>query len=75
MENAAILPEVHAHTPIAEIVLMIGFFLIYLIEEFVHFLCDSELHGDARDHAVEKCAVEECVVETNMRKQSLGVHK
>ena len=75
MENAAILPEGYEHIPIAEIILMIGFFLIYFIEEFVHLLCDSELHGNARDHAVEKCAVEECVEETNIRKQSIGVHK
>ena len=75
MENAAILPKGYEHIPIAEIILMIGFFLIYFIEEFVHLLCDSELHGNARDHAVEKCAVEECVEETNMRKQSIGVHK
>ena len=75
MENAAILPENYEHIPIAEIILMIGFFLIYFIEEFVHLLCDSELHGNARDHAVEKCAVEECVEETNIRKQSIGVHK
>ena len=75
MESAAILPEGYEHIPIAEIILMIGFFLIYFIEEFVHLLCDSELHGNARDHAVEKCAVEECVEETNMRKQSIGVHK
>ena len=75
MENAAILPEGYEHIPIAEIILMIGFFLIYFIEEFVHLLCDSELHGNARDHAMEKCAVEECVEETNMRKQSIGVHK
>jgi len=75
LENAAILPEGYEHIPIAEIILMIGFFLIYFIEEFVHLLCDSELHGDARDHAMEKCVVEECVEEANMRKQSIGVHK
>lgn len=74
-ERAAILPEGNKHIPIAEIILTIGFFLIYFIEEFVHFLCDSELHGSDRDHAVEKCVVEECVVETKMRKQSVGVHK
>ena len=74
-EHADILPEGNDHMPIAEIILMCWFFLIYFIEELVHFMCDNELHGDARDAAVEKCVVQVCVDETKVRKQSVGVHR
>ena len=38
-------------------------------------MCDNDLHGDARDAAVEKCVVQVCVDETKVRKTSVGVHR
>ena len=32
--------------PAAEILFCCGFFLIYLIEELVHCLCDARVHSD-----------------------------
>ena len=68
-ENAQILPEGQEHIPLAEIMLMIGFFLIYFIEEFVHALCDSDQHGHAHDEEVveQLCA--------QKQKQSIDVHR
>ena len=51
--------------PLAEIVLSIGFFLIYFVEEFVHFLCDSELHIE--DNLQE--------ITVKRRKRSAAVHR
>ena len=34
--------------------LILGFFLIYFIEEIVHYLCDSELHGHDDNEVVEE---------------------
>ena len=62
----------------AEIVLMIGFFLIYFIEEFVHCLCDSKIHDDhdvAIEDCVEECIEEQQVVANQRRKQSVGIHR
>ena len=68
------LPKGHEHIPLAEIILMVGFYLIYFVEEFVHFVCDSDLHDhDARDFIHENEMMEE--VATKRRKQSIGVHK
>ena len=48
---------------------MIGFFLIYFIEEFVHFVCDSDLHVNDQDHAVEQ------QVDAKRRRRSVGIHR
>ena len=48
---------------------MIGFFLIYFIEEFVHFVCDSDLHVNDQDQAVEQ------QTDAKRRKRSVGIHR
>ena len=58
--------------------LMIGFFLIYFIEEFVHCLCDAKIHNDndvALDVCVEECIEEQQVAANKRRKQSVGIHR
>ena len=32
--------------PAAEIIFCVGFFLIYLIEEMAHCVCDAKLHSE-----------------------------
>ena len=84
-ENSSILSGGNEHIPLAEIILMVGFFLIYFTEEFVHSLCDAKLDAD-HDVAIEnfkdtlKCGIEECIEEQQgvvdkRRKQSVGVHR
>ena len=68
-ENAQILSKGYEHIPLAEIMLMIGFFLIYFIEEFVHAWCDSDEHG----HKHEEEVVEQLCAEK--QKQSIDVHR
>jgi len=68
-ENAKVLPEEYEHIPLAEIVLMSGFFLIYFIEEFVHAWCDSDQHGHKHDDQV----IEQLCAEK--QKQSIDVHR
>ena len=48
---------------------MIGFFLIYFIEEFVHAWCDSDQHGHQHDDEV----IEQLCAE--QQKQSIHVHR
>ena len=68
-EHAEILSEKYEHIPLGEIILMIGFFLIYFIEEFVHFVCDSDLHVNDQDHAVEQ------QIDAKRRRRSVGIHR
>ena len=68
-EHAGILSEKYEHIPLGEIILMIGFFLIYFIEEFVHFVCDSDLHVNDQDQAVEQ------QTDAKRRKRSVGIHR
>ena len=51
---------------LAEIILMIGFFFIYFIEEFVYAMCKPGAHGHS--HTGE-------VVNEQQRKQSIGVQR
>ena len=66
-ESADILTEDTKQIPLAEIMLMTGFFLIYFIEEFVHCLCDAQLHSENDG--------EEEIVEHRRRKLSVATHR
>ena len=68
-EHAEILSGKYEHIPLGEVILMIGFFLIYFIEEFVHYLCDSDLHVNDHDHVVEQ------QIDTKRRRRSVGIHR
>ena len=47
-EHAKLLSEGQEHIPVAEILFMVGFFLVYFIEEFVQLLWNSDHHGSAQ---------------------------
>jgi len=73
-EGADIWPEGQEHLPLAEIMLAVGFFLIYFIEEFVHTTCDSKLHG--HNHEEPQCEELRCEEQCEeQREQSLAVHR
>jgi len=72
-EEADIVPE-GKEIPLAEIFLVVGFFLIYFIEEFVHSTCDSKLHHHQHDEPqCEELKCEEQCEE--QREQTLAVHR
>ena len=48
-EEINLLSEGYEHIPMAEIIFMIGFFLVYFIEELVHNFCDPEKYVHTED--------------------------
>lgn len=72
-EEVDIVPE-GKEIPLAEIFLVAGFFLIYLIEEIVHSTCDSKLHH--HQHEEPQCEELKCEEQCEeQREQTLAVHR
>ena len=65
-ERAGTAMLINENIPLAELLLMLGFFFIYFIEEFVHCVCDAELHAK---HDVEEVCIR------RRRKLSVDVHR
>lgn len=69
-EQAKILPMGHEHYPLAESMLLIGFFLMYFIEELIHYVCDSKFKSQ---HVHDDEALKEkCEIQTKRR---LAIHR
>ena len=69
-EQAKILPMGHEHYPLAESMLLIGFFLMYFIEELIHYVCDSKFKSQhVHDDETLK---EKCEIQTKRR---LAIHR
>ena len=52
-EEINLLPEGYEHIPMAEIIFMVGFFLVYFIEELVHNFCDPAKYTTKEDKIKE----------------------
>ena len=60
----------HEHYPLAESMLLIGFFLMYFIEELIHYVCDSKFKSQ---HVHEdEVLKEKCEMQTKRR---LAIHR
>ena len=60
----------HEHYPLAESMLLIGFFLMYFLEELIHYVCDSKFKSQ---HVHEDEALkEQCEMQTKRR---LAIHR
>ena len=55
-EEINLLSEGYEHIPMAEIIFMVGFFLVYFIEELVHNFCDPEkyVHNEDKNKELEQ---------------------
>ena len=55
-EEVNLLSEGYEHIPMAEIIFMVGFFLVYFIEELVHNFCDPDkfVHNEDKNKELEQ---------------------
>ena len=53
-EEVNLLSEGYEHIPMAEIIFMVGFFLVYFIEELVHNFCEPDKFAHNEDKNKEQ---------------------